>query len=150
MIHAYSLATGLDYVEVNWTHPRFLPESYQLKYRCAVKVTSNYKAVNKIYITGRTKNLTSDSISFRIFNLRPGSTCTLILLAVYNPASIDSGVVITGNTDEQPSKRNSGLCDFIRTHLVTFHVTIPVCICTKPQSTSLRQQSLSKQVKHSW
>ena len=116
MIHAYSLATGLDYVELNWTRPRFLPESYQLKYKCAVKVTSNYRDVNKIYITGSTKNLTSDSISFRICNLRPGSICTLILLAVYNPASIDSGVVITGNTlDEQPSKRNSCLSDLIRT-----------------------------------
>ena len=108
MIHDCSLSTGLDYIELNWTHPRFLPESYQLKYNCTLKVTSKYNDNEKNYIEEKTKKLISDTNSVTIPDLRPSSICTLILVAVYNPASIDSGIKLTGTTsDERTSKRNS-------------------------------------------
>ena len=121
MIQACSLATGLDYIELSWTHPRFLPESYQLKYMCTLKVTSKYNKKN--YIQEKTRKLNSDTSSVRIPDLHPSSICTLILVAVYNPASIDSGITITGTTlDEHSSKRNSGLRDFKRIIVSLFYV----------------------------
>ena len=107
MIHNYSLARGLDYIELNWTQPKFLPERYQLRYMCTKQVTPKHKNIEKNYIKERTRNLSSDTNLVRIVDLRPSSVCTLILVAVYNPASIDSGIKITGTTlDECPSKEN--------------------------------------------
>ena len=109
MIHTYSLATGLHYLELNWTHPRFLPKSYQLKYMCTMKNMYKHYNVNENYILEGTKRLTSNTTSARISNLRPGAICTLFLLAIYNPASIDYGIVITRTmSNEFIRKKNSG------------------------------------------
>ena len=98
MIHAYLLANGSDYVELYWSYPKFLPERYQVKYMCALKAISSSEDVENDYIMSNTRNLTSDTTLVRITDLRPSSFCTLNLLAVYNPASIDRGIVITGTT----------------------------------------------------
>ena len=132
MIHTYSAATGLHYLELNWNHPRFLPQRYQLKYMCTMKNMYKYKNVNENYYLEGTKNLTSNTTSARISNVYPGSICTIFLLAVYNPASIDSGIEITkGTLREYISKRNSGLNDFI--------ITLGYCLCLQ-----VYIQSLSK------
>ena len=61
------------------------------------------------YVTTTTETLSSDTTSFTISDLRRGSICILILLAVYNPANIDTGIAITGATlDQDTSKRKSG------------------------------------------
>ena len=112
MIRTHSLASGLDYVELNWTHPKFLPERYQLDYMCIVKPTCTPNQEMGQSVTTSEQNLSSDTTSVRISNLHPNSICMLFLLAVYNPASIDSGIVITGTTfDEGTSKRNLCLRD---------------------------------------
>ena len=98
MIRNYSLATGLDYIELNWTSPKFLPERYQLKYMCTVKGTSKNKAGNTIYNVNKTKNLSSVTTFVIISDLHPSSICTVILLAVYNPASTDTGIQFKGVT----------------------------------------------------
>ena len=100
MIQAHLIANGSDYVELYWNHPKFLPESYKLKYMCALNdpcISSSEDAENS-YLMSNIRNLSSDTTSVRISDLRPSSFCTLVLLAVYNPASIDSGIVITGTT----------------------------------------------------
>ena len=107
MIRNHSLASGMDYVELNWTHPKFLPERYQLKYMCTMKRTCapNHN-INQSVMTNA-QNLSSNTTSVRVFDLRPSSICMLFLLAVYNPASIDSGIWVFGRTlSEDTSKRN--------------------------------------------
>ena len=112
MIQACSLARGLDYLKLIWTNPKFLPERYQLKYMCVVTVTSMFKNVTENFILEETKNLSSVTTSTKISGLLPNITCTLKLLAVYNPAGIDSGIALTGATlHDHASKRNSGLID---------------------------------------
>ena len=98
MIHAYSLATGLDNIELNWTTPKFLPERYQLKYLCTMKGSTKYKAGKINYIVNKTKNLSSATTSIIISDLHPSELCRVILLAVYNPASNDLGIAFEGVT----------------------------------------------------
>ena len=98
MIHAHSVASGSDYVELNWTRPNFQPERYQLKYVCTSKPMCTFSDDINNYIRTQAQNLSSDTTFFTILNLRPCSICMLFLLAVYNPASIDSGLAITGST----------------------------------------------------
>ena len=122
MIHSVSPATGLHYLELNWNHPKFLPERYQLKFICTMKYIFKYKNDNENYTLEGTKSLTSNGTSARISNLRPGTVYKVSLLAVYNPASIDSGIAITRTTlNEYISKRNFGLKEF--------KITISYCLC---------------------
>ena len=105
MIPSHSVTFGPDYVKLNWTRPKYRPERYQLKKVCTIKPT--YTPSNDImnYVMTKTQNLSSE-----ISDLRRSSVCILILLVVYNPASIDTGIDITGATvDEDASKTNSGL-----------------------------------------
>ena len=116
MIRDHLLASGSDYVQLIWTYPQFVPETYQVTYTCTMisRFTPTYDM--KYNITSTTQYLSSDTTSFRISDLRPRSNCTLILLAVYNWASVDSGITITGTTiDEDTSKKYFGLNHFIIT-----------------------------------
>ena len=105
MIRTRSLSSGLDYLKLNWTHPTFLPERYELMYVCTMRAKSIpfLKMNNSIIINSQ--NLSSDTTSVYISDLHPISICTIFLLAVYNPASLDSGMWIIGRTlDEAKSK----------------------------------------------
>ena len=121
MIHVYSIATGLDFIELKWTNPKFSPERYQLKYMCAMKSTSKSKAGNINYFVNKTINLSSVTTSVIIFDLHPSSICTVILLAVYNPASMDTGIAFKrgtlGEHIQVPVSESTmyGFCDFIGT-----------------------------------
>ena len=109
MIGNYSLVSGSNYVKLSWPHPMFQPEKYQLRYICTLKATTKCKDVTENYVMAGTNNLSSRTTSFRIPNLRPSCICTLIVLAIYNPASIDTGIVLTGATmDETTSHLNLG------------------------------------------
>ena len=115
MISTHSIATGLEYIELNWTRPKFLPGKYLLhvQYARTLKPRCTFKNDKNIYVKINAQCLTSDTTSVRISELRPKSVCVLLLFAVYNPASIDSGIVITGKTlDEGTSKRNICLVDY--------------------------------------
>ena len=100
MIPEYSVSTGRDHVELKWTNPKLLPESYQVKYMCGVKATSTPSLGMKIYLVKNIQSLNPDTNSVRLSHLRQGSTCVLILIAVYNPASIDAGITIAGITSK--------------------------------------------------
>ena len=115
MIGADSVASGPHYIELNWFHPKFRPERYQLNYVCTMKPTCMPDHDMNNYVMTKTQNLSSDSTSVTISDIRSSSICMLILLAVYNPASIDSGIALTGTTlDEDQSKINPGKGFFIR------------------------------------
>ena len=97
MIPELLFDSGSDYVQVNWIRPKFLPEMYKLNYVCSMKPTY-------MPLLEKVLNLCSNTTSFRIYNLHASSICSLCLFAVYNPASIDPGIVITGTmSDEKTS-----------------------------------------------
>ena len=109
MICNHSLATGSDYIKLKWTRPKFLPEMYLLRvqYGSTLKPRCMFKKDKNKYSKTNAQCLASDTTSVTIYDLRPKSVCALLLLAVYNPASIDLGIVITGTTlNEGTSKRN--------------------------------------------
>ena len=107
MIDAHSVTSGPHYVELNWCRPKFQPERYQLNYVCTMKPTCTPGHAENNYVMIKIQNLSSDSTSITIPDIRSSSICMLILLAVYNPASIDSGIAITGTTlHEDPRKIN--------------------------------------------
>ena len=109
MIRSHSITSGPHYIELNWCDPKFLPERYQLKYVCTMKPTCTTGHGKGNYVMTKAQNLSSDSTSVTISDIRSSSICMLILLAVYNLASIDSGIAITGTTlDEDPRKVNPG------------------------------------------
>ena len=103
MIRHYSVSTGSNYVELKWTYPMFLPERYQMKYMCGMKLkaTSTPNLDMKIHLVKSAQSLSRDTTSVRLSDLRPGSICVLILVAVYNPASIDAGITIAGSTSKE-------------------------------------------------
>ena len=106
MIRLHSFVSGSDYVELNWTHPKFLPENYRLNYICTVKPTSTINHGKNDSIMENAQNLDSNTTSVRISELHPNSICMVFLLAVYNPASIDSGIAITGMTSSGDTSKN--------------------------------------------
>ena len=109
MIRDHSVAPGPHYIELNWCLPKFRPERYQLQYVCTMKPTCTRDYAENNYVITKAQNLSSDSTSVTISDIRSSSICMLILLAVYNPASIDTGIAITGTTlDEDPRKISPG------------------------------------------
>ena len=115
MIRSHSVTSGTNYITLKWTHPRFQPERYQLKYVCTMKSTCVPIQDTNHSIIIKTQNLTSNTTLFTISDLRPASICILTLLAVYNPASIDKGITITRTTLDGASKIYSGQLSFILT-----------------------------------
>ena len=52
---------------------------------------------NTIYLARKTI-LPPDQMSFLLDNIDPGTECNFVLKAVYNPASIDSGILTSCKT----------------------------------------------------
>ena len=110
MIYSHSIASGPDYVQLKWSRPNFQPERYQLMHVCTLKPTCTPGHGINNYVMTKMQNLTSNTTSVTIPNLRPSSICILFLSAVYNLASIDSGITTLGTTlDEDRRKTNSGM-----------------------------------------
>lgn len=129
MIRSHSIASGADFVKLNWAHPQFQPERYQVNYVCTRKPACTPTNDANQYITTKTTNLSSDTNSVTIPNLRPSTICMLFLLAVYNPASIDAGIAITGGTlDENEREISPGWRCFMMTLII---VCISRYMCTR-------------------
>ena len=94
MIPTVSYTSGSDYIQFNWNYPKYRPEIYEVKYACMMKRAHK----NDDFIKTKTQYMNLRCNSFRISGLRPDSTCVLNLVTVYNPASIDPGIVITAST----------------------------------------------------
>ena len=99
MINILTPNSGFDYVELLWTQPLYLPFKYKLTFSCKCTLEN----VTHNYIVPEGVHLSSNCSSFRVSSLFLESECSLRLLAVYNPASIDPGVTTTvatlGRTD---------------------------------------------------
>ena len=104
MIHSHSVASGPDTIELYWSQPKFPPERYQLMYVCTIKPSCMLSHDANHFVMTKTLNLSSDTTYVTISDLHPSSNCILILLAVYNPASIDSGIAIAGSTLDGDAK----------------------------------------------
>lgn len=79
-----------------WNSPQYHPERYELTYLCIANSTCCPETCHEpILVNSRILNLNSDSTSFRLFDIRAFSVCVLRLVAIFNPASIDSGIVFT-------------------------------------------------------
>lgn len=105
MIPNCSLTSGSDYVELMWNSPQYPPSTYKVTYLCIINCTwMPNRGIDRI-VNLTTSNLTSEDTSIRVRKLNSKSICTLKLVAVYNPASTDSGIAIiyktpTGNTSK--------------------------------------------------
>ena len=134
MIRSHFVGSGLDFVEVNWTRPKHLPERYQLSYLCTAKPPCTLKKDRSNYETRRMRNLSSDCNSVKIPDLRPNSICILILLAVYNPASIDAGLAILGavlDEDARNTCTTSGQYIYIYVFLYLYICIVMINYCYK-------------------
>ena len=99
MILNYSLTSESDYVQLMWNSPQYHPERYQLTYVCVTNSTSAKTCSSNIYfVNTRILNLSSDSSSVTFIDLDANSICVMKLVAFFNPASIDSGIVFTVKT----------------------------------------------------
>ena len=92
MIEEWKYSSGVNYIAITWNSPKYEPAMYELYYTCGLH------GENHSYISSRLENLNSYSTTARVSGLLPESVCLLRLLAVYNPASIDPGLIITVET----------------------------------------------------
>ena len=100
MITKCSLTSASNYVELVWKSPPYPPARYEVTYLCIIKSTCLHIQNNSLVVSvnARLLKLSSDGTFIRILGLRPDSLCVLKLLAFYNSASIDPGIVITLKT----------------------------------------------------
>ena len=108
MIPNVSLASGSDYLELNWKSPQYRPKKYYLSYLCIIRSTCLPNSPIADFIKATMLNLRSDITSIKIKNLDPNFICVLKIVATYNPASIDSGIVLTSRS----LAVNTGKCTF--------------------------------------
>ena len=92
MIKTLETTANLNYVRVEWRRPKFEPMYYKLSYSCKLKhdVTD--------YISKKFILIDSNEFTYKIRSVFPDSLCKLTLHAVYNLASVDSGITTTGMT----------------------------------------------------
>ena len=86
MIHDFRAVPFHHHIELNWKALVINPLRYSVWYSC------RYVRANTPYIQGD-HNFSSKTVFVKISKLRPGSVCRVRLRAVYNPASIDRGLV---------------------------------------------------------
>ena len=102
MISTPTHISGSNYIQLKWTCPNYRPELYEFKYVCVVKNSSGNLSSRKNIIKTKTQFLNFGSCSAKITDLRPRSICVLNLIAIYNPASSDTGIVIIVTTSMLP------------------------------------------------
>ena len=94
MINGLTVDTTCDTITLSWVMPEYLPQSYNRDVSCMPACG------NLAYIT-QSFTLGSSETRDHIINLLPGSHCEITLFAVYNPASLDPGLVKTMYTKEK-------------------------------------------------
>ena len=94
MIKDFMVDTTYDTVTISWVKPEYLPQLYKWTLSCTLACG------NTSYITQSVTFGSSETQHF-ISNLFPGSCCEIRFFAVYNPASLDSGLVKPVYTKEK-------------------------------------------------
>ena len=100
MISTPTFTSGSNYIKLMWTRPKYYPEIYELKYVCVMNNASGNHYSSTYILKSMTNYLTTGCCSFKISDLRPNSICVLNLIAIYNPASSDTGKVIIVSTSK--------------------------------------------------
>ena len=121
MIPQYSLTSESSFANLTWKSPKYRPENYEFTYVCIANNTCLAKtcSLNSCVVKPKIINLISETTSVIIRDLRPDSICILKLVTFFNPASIDSGIVLTVKTlPPNTSKCNQGM-EFVT---VAFHL----------------------------
>ena len=96
MVSFDSVRKGTNHIEIFWTIPKYFPYWYQHTTSCRLLCDQeNY------YLTERERD--SSRTSSLAYDLRPASVCMIKLVAVYNPASNDPGILLLVRT-QQASK----------------------------------------------
>ena len=91
MISFDSVNKDTDFIQVIWTAPVYLPYWYQQTTSCRFLCRQETYYLTEVLIdSSQTSNLA--------YGLRPGSVCLIKLIAFYNPASIDPGIVLHSRT----------------------------------------------------
>lgn len=91
MITQLKTRSGTNYTQLSWTPPRLLPDHYKLTIVC------KHKCNNKEYLRSTLKIFSNESV-VRVDYLPPWSECDNTLTAVYNPSSLDPGILRTIST----------------------------------------------------
>ena len=89
---------GPDYAGLRWDRPDYDPTKYEVRYLCKLF------AEKADFIDSVTEILESNATNFRVDYLREDVMCSINLKAVYNPASIDSGIAVTVRTRVEPHR----------------------------------------------
>ena len=74
-----------------WTNPEFQPYLHKQTTSCKLLCDNRTYYINEALLNGK-QTLTT------LYALRPGSVCLIKHIAVFNPASIDSGITLTAHT----------------------------------------------------
>lgn len=90
-IIAESENRSLRAIYLNWTPPVFVPYKFKLSWVCKILCAPLPYSTKILYLDGR---LTRQVIT----SLRPGTHCAISFRAMYNPASLDSGVILVAHT----------------------------------------------------
>ena len=83
--------SGANQLEVSWTIPTYFPYYYMQTASCTLLCDEGTYYLHEVLIPGR-------QYSNTINELEPGSVCLIKQLAIYNPASIDSGIGLVAHT----------------------------------------------------
>lgn len=113
MINHLNSTASDNSITLIWTKPRYFPQYYQVIFSCT------WTCHNLIKIK-RESMVSALATAHTIENLHPASECDFVFSAVYNPASIDSGIAHSSKT-LYPSKhiKSFKACKYI--HVVTFN-----------------------------
>ena len=94
MISARQSVTGVDFVRIDWSYAVHKPDKYVLSFSCTV----NPEKHDCEDVSAKATDIKSETTSFTLLGLLPGTVCVIKLFAVYNPASIDSGIMLITST----------------------------------------------------
>ena len=96
MVKNVLVTAGVEFVDIFWSTPTLLPMSYKVNIIC--QLLHNGIEYKRVKIAAAPQ----DTV-LNVPSLLPGSHCMVTLQAIYNPASIDSGIthnVFTPNSSE--------------------------------------------------
>lgn len=83
---------GSNYITATWKAPAYLANHFKLSISC------NYICDHDSLYLMNAYTVPSYTTSFNFTELAPGSHCYITLIAVYNPASLDSGIRLDAYT----------------------------------------------------
>ena len=81
----------LNQIVTIWTNPKFQPYLHEQKTYCRLLCDHRTYYINQALLNGEQTLAT-------LYALRPGSVCLIKHKAMFNPASIDSGITLTAHT----------------------------------------------------